>query len=272
MCWCEKEQRAFLQTSDCQRLGCNWWILIWGSKKWALFYRKSLYNPSLPPQCPDATWHKTHQGPSFCPNTPTAEFKDTLYSPKMSTKMLNYLSNKMWANSSFIVHFIKLWACILLGKNIKVCFKDTITLTSSCVMVYSFKNLTCCSLPPQRLSAINQGRNYPATQLPSKSSGLRRAGLGEWDSKPIDRPASEEHVSALHPNVYPSPSRPEEEARNSSAKAVVAMEKPESRAPHVRTHRTLEPLTQTIPQTVPLRTLLVSEQLLHIPVPEVHGE
>lgn len=109
-----------------------------------------------------------------------------LYSPKMSTKMLNYLSNKMWANSSFIVRFIKLWACFLLGKNIKVCFKDTITLTSSCIMVYSFKNLTCSSLPPQRLSAINQGRKYPASQLPWKMSGLQRAGLGEWDSKPTE--------------------------------------------------------------------------------------
>lgn len=73
-----KRTKGFLQTSDGQRYGCNWWILIWGSKKWTLVYRKSLYTPSLPPQYPDATWHRTTSRsfilPSYSP--PTAEFKD----------------------------------------------------------------------------------------------------------------------------------------------------------------------------------------------------
>jgi hypothetical protein len=124
--------------------------------------------------------------------------------------------------------------------------------------VLLFKILTRSSLPPQRLSAINQGRKYSAKELPAKL-----CGLGEWDSKAIDScfgracqcPAS--HCLLLPKQTTAGGQKLKCKGCSNDGESHIA------ERPHTRTHRTLGSLTQTIPPT--LRTLLVSEQLLYIP-------
>lgn len=128
-----------------------------------------------------------------------------------------------------------------------------------------FKKLTCSFLSPQRLSAINQGRKYPARQLPSKMCGLLRASLGERGSKPLHRAASEGHqCSACHWLLLPRPTTGVGQKLRCKGCSNDG-ESHRAEDPHARTHSTLQSFTQAIPQKVPLRTLLVSEQLLHIP-------
>lgn len=85
------------------------------------------------------------------------------------------------------------------------------------------KKLTYSSLPPQRLSAINQSRKYSARQLPSKIYGHQKASLGGYNS-------------ALHPTVYSSTIRPEGEARNSGAEAFLMIEKATEQWVHTPEH------------------------------------